>query len=82
MSFPTSPRWWDAPAWHADAACKGQSELFFVRGTPLKSTRDICRGCSVRVPCLQFALGDPDLVGIWGGTTERERRAMRAGRVA
>ena len=30
-----------------------------------------------REECLAYALADKDLVGMWGGTTERERREMR-----
>ena len=26
---------------------------------------------------LAYALAQPDLVGVWGGTTERERRKIR-----
>ena len=70
------------PAWHQNAACAGQTDLFFVKGTPPTRTRDICGGCPVREECLETALADPDLVGLWGGTTERERREMRRAQVA
>jgi WhiB family redox-sensing transcriptional regulator len=37
----------------------------------------VCAGCPVRSACLVFAL-ERDLEGVWGGTTEDERRALRA----
>ncbi len=38
---------------------------------------EVCDGCSVRVECLEVALADPELVGLLGGTTKRERRSKR-----
>jgi len=40
--------------------------------------RAICATCPVTEDCLAYAMGDVDTVGIWAGTTGRERRAMRA----
>lgn len=36
----------------------------------------VCQACSVRVPCLAFAV-ETRQDGIWGGTTSDERHAMR-----
>ncbi|HET6919853.1 MAG TPA: WhiB family transcriptional regulator [Jiangellaceae bacterium] len=71
--------WWD------DALCRqiGDPELWYPAkeaGRPHAAIR-ICADCPVRVECLQHAL-DNDEAGVWGGTTERERRRMRARRVA
>ena len=41
------------------------------------AAKTICRRCTVRAECLAEALGDPGLVGVWGGTTERDRRVLR-----
>jgi WhiB family redox-sensing transcriptional regulator len=70
------------PAWHSEAACVGQTDLFFVKGTPPTRTRHICRECPVQAASLQYALADPDLEGVWAGTTAKERRVMRRSRVA
>jgi WhiB family redox-sensing transcriptional regulator len=70
------------PAWHKKAACTGQTPAFFVKGTPPTRTRQICADCAVREECLEAALTDPDLLGLWGGATEREPREMRRRRVA
>jgi hypothetical protein len=43
---------------------------------------DPLRLCPVQWTCLGFALAQQDLMGIWGETTERERREMRRGAVA
>ena len=43
----------------------------------------ICYGCDVRVECLEVALTIPSTVGVWGGTTQKQRAAiLRRQRVA
>lgn len=37
----------------------------------------ICERCPVRPECLEHAMADPTLQGIWGGKTEKERRELR-----
>lgn len=70
-------------SWRWKAACRGEpTELFFAeRGRAQKTAqaKAICRECPVRIDCLDFALSfaDKDLPGIYGGTTENERRVMR-----
>ena len=36
-----------------------------------------CAACDVTTACLAYALADPSLEGVWGGTSVRERQAMR-----
>lgn len=72
--------------WQDDAACRGaDTSLFFApnyferRGQ--KQAREaraklICAGCTVREPCLEFALRTRDPHGIWGGLNELERRRL------
>lgn len=36
----------------------------------------------MRAECLAVAVADRELVGIWGGTSKRERDQMRRGAVA
>jgi len=66
------------PSWHQDAACRGRGPAEFVRpkGT-FDGVRELCEGCPVRQDCLEVALADSDLMGLWGGTTDAERREMR-----
>jgi len=72
------------PAWQADAACNGsdtpQQAFFPGQGTSSNATaaaRRLCAGCLVRAECLAYAMTVPDMVGVWGGTSERQRRIMR-----
>lgn len=41
----------------------------------------VCAGCPLRRDCLQEALQDSELVGVWGGYDDRERVAIRRGAV-
>ena len=67
------------PSWHAQAACRGAGVDMFITdpGTPTEPAKAVCAGCTVREPCLAYALTDPQLVGVWGGTTDKERRLLR-----
>jgi WhiB family transcriptional regulator, redox-sensing transcriptional regulator len=74
------------PSWHALAACRGVGVDAFVltkrKGTWSEYDRSRCEGCAVQQTCLETALADPDLTGLWGGTTPEERKAMRRRPVA
>ena len=67
------------PAWHAQAACLDEPTSAFIPevGGSTAHAKGICQSCPVSPACLRYALDDPDLVGVWGGTTERERRTIR-----
>ena len=64
--------------WRADARCKGSDpEIFFVeRGGDNKIAKAICEECIVVVPCLDYALQAKE-PGVYGGTTERERKYIK-----
>lgn len=70
--------------WTASGACLNvDPDLFFP--TPGESTsraKAVCDGCPVRQPCLEFALEQREVFGIWGGLSERERRKLRRDRQA
>jgi WhiB family redox-sensing transcriptional regulator len=73
-------------AWQLRAACRGpQAEVFFppshFERKDEKNEREarakgICAGCSVRQPCLDYALAIREPHGIWGGLNEIERKAL------
>jgi WhiB family redox-sensing transcriptional regulator len=67
------------PAWQADAACRGRAVDTFFPGAneDLADIIAICRGCPVKTECLNYALEDPSLKGVWGGTSARERSRLR-----
>ena len=68
----------DRPSWQYRAACRGRgTQDYFTYRSDVKGAKAICGSCPVRPDCLAFALDDPGLVGIWGGTTLFERRALR-----
>jgi WhiB family redox-sensing transcriptional regulator len=41
----------------------------------IKIAKSLCKTCAYTVKCLQWAI-DNNETGIWGGTTEKERRSM------
>jgi WhiB family redox-sensing transcriptional regulator len=42
----------------------------------VKNAKELCNGCVHLVPCLEYALLNA-VEGIWGGTTETERKHLR-----
>ena len=70
-----------AARWRELAACRGTDlEVFFPgRGQSAGAARQVCAACPVRQPCLDYAITNRITHGIWGGLTERERRALRSG---
>jgi WhiB family redox-sensing transcriptional regulator len=48
----------------------------FVSGAAQHRAKSVCRGCPVRTECLADALDNKVEFGVWGGLTERERRAL------
>jgi WhiB family transcriptional regulator, redox-sensing transcriptional regulator len=67
------------PRWRAAANCFGADpELFFPqRGASVREAKAVCRGCTVREECLEFALMRGEKFGVWGGLSERKRRRLR-----
>lgn len=72
------------PAWHALAACRGVGVTQFYPGSHAGSAtqtvrKEFCAHCTVREDCLADALSRPPIQapGIWGGTSDRERRQRR-----
>lgn len=74
------------PDWHLDAACRDADPMmwFPAVGESTRRAKAICGECPVRAECLDYALGlsGSDDFGIWGGTSERQRRALRKERAA
>jgi WhiB family redox-sensing transcriptional regulator len=70
--------------WRSEALCRDTDpELFFPIGTTgaalvqIEHARAVCRQCPVQSDCLDFALSTNQDSGIWGGTSEEERRVLR-----
>ncbi|MFJ5643516.1 WhiB family transcriptional regulator [Streptomyces sp. NPDC093223] len=67
----------DHEEWAARAACRtADPDELFVEGAAQNAAKAVCNGCPVRTECLAFALDRRIEYGIWGGATERERRAL------
>ena len=71
-------------AWQQRANCQGlDPDLFFPdRGTSTAEAKKVCADCAVKEDCLEWALDAGEKFGIWGGTSERERRRLRKARRA
>lgn len=69
--------------WQTHARCaEVEPEIFFPeRGGSSKAARAVCGKCQVRAECLEYALNNKEQFGIWGGTSERERRGLRRDRL-
>ena len=63
--------------WSAQAACRTTDpDELFVQGAAQNRAKAVCTGCPVRTECLADALDNRVEFGVWGGMTERERRAL------
>jgi WhiB family redox-sensing transcriptional regulator len=72
--------------WQVKAACRGpHATIFFPppqferkdeKQARERQAKAICATCSVRRPCLEYALAIREPHGIWGGHNEAERRAL------
>jgi hypothetical protein len=55
-----------------------EPDIFFPgRGETRAAERVICAECAVRRECLETALANREELGIFGGTSEKERRQLR-----
>ncbi len=73
MTTTAAARW----NWRAAARCRTRDgETLFVTGAQQREVRQFCLACPVRTECLAHALDERIEFGVWGGMTERERRAV------
>ena len=70
--------------WRHQSLCRDEDpELFFPIGTTgpaatqVEQAKVVCRRCAVVEDCLSWALETGQESGVWGGTDEDERRALR-----
>lgn len=75
---------WDADDWRQASACRDTDpDLFFPIGTTgpaldqIDAAKAVCHQCEVQAQCLEFALATNQEAGVWGGTSEEERRKLR-----
>jgi WhiB family redox-sensing transcriptional regulator len=75
---------WDADDWRDRASCRSiDPDLFFPVGTTgsalvqIETAKAVCEACDAQPACLEFALATNQESGVWGGTSEEERRKLR-----
>lgn len=76
-------------SWRATSSCRDTDpDLFFPVGTTgpaleqIAAAKRVCDTCDAKEPCLEFALTTNQDSGVWGGTSEEERRKLRRAWVA
>jgi WhiB family redox-sensing transcriptional regulator len=64
--------------WMARGKCRAMDPAIFFPsdGIGVQAAQRICAECPVKVACLEYALADRVDHGVWGGTSERERRRI------
>ncbi|MSX00857.1 MAG: WhiB family transcriptional regulator [Actinobacteria bacterium] len=75
--------------WRVNSSCRDTDpDLFFPVGTTgpaldqIASAKAVCDSCHAKTECLEFALTTNQDSGVWGGTSEEERRKLRRAWVA
>jgi WhiB family transcriptional regulator, redox-sensing transcriptional regulator len=64
-------------AWVSEGLCKSADpDELFVSGAAQHQAATICRHCPVMQECAADALDNQVEYGVWGGLTERQRRAL------
>lgn len=67
----------DDDTWVLEGLCRSiDPDAFFVRGAAQTKATTICRQCPVKIRCAADALDNRVEFGVWGGMTERQRRAL------
>lgn len=66
--------------WQEKALCRDQDVTIFFpeKGESSRAAKKICARCPVRIECLNYALRNGERYGVWGGTSERERRRLKS----
>jgi WhiB family redox-sensing transcriptional regulator len=64
--------------WMALGKCRDMDPALFFPcdGPSLRAAQRICAVCPMKVPCLEYALANRMDEGVWGGTSEQERRRV------
>jgi WhiB family redox-sensing transcriptional regulator len=74
---PTARSTW-VKDWAQRGVCSRSAEpdALFVRGAAQQAAKQVCVGCPVIAECLADSLDNRTEFGVWGGMTERQRRAL------
>lgn len=70
-------------SWQESALCAETDINAFYPETgdtaAVRRAKKICGMCSVKTPCLRYALTNEIEYGIWGGLTPKQRAALKRG---
>ena len=68
----------DDLSWMEDALCaQTDPDIFYPeKGGSTAPATSICEGCSVRAQCLEYAITNDIRHGIWGGTSDNDRKRI------
>lgn len=69
-------------SWQDEGLCAEVGPVFFYpeQGENAIPAKRVCEACRVRARCLQWALDNDEIYGVWGGTSEDERQEIRVAR--
>lgn len=72
--MPSREEW----AWREKALCKKYKDIDFYSEEigVIKKSVAICHRCQVAAECLQYAISNQEVFGVWGGVSQRNRRAL------
>ncbi|WP_424810333.1 WhiB family transcriptional regulator [Rhodococcus sp. 27YEA15] len=71
--------------WQLEGRCRYLNpDVFFGRNNEERGVRirreraakDICDSCPVQMRCLEYAIDSGERYGVWGGTSETDRRDL------
>jgi len=72
----------EAPSFDGSQLCaQTDPEIFFPHPSDragIAAAKEICNQCPFIELCLKYALSEPSIQGIWGGTTQRQRETLRS----
>lgn len=67
-------------AWMLEGICRNiDPDLWFPdAGGSTRAPISMCQRCPVKQRCLDYAMDNEIEYGVWGGTSNKQRKAMRA----
>lgn len=71
-------------SWMEEALCaQTDPDIFYPeKGGSTAPATSICENCAVRAQCLEYAVSNDIRHGIWGGTSDNDRKRMARERKA
>ena len=68
----------ERPEWQQRAACRGVGpDIFYSTSeTDCPPARPLCESCPVSQHCLDYAIGNAEVYGIWASKNVKERRKV------